>query len=118
MCGVPAHASDNYLARLIRQGFRVAICEQTEDASSRQTKGPLMRDVIRVVTPGTLTEEGLLEASQNNFLTALVPAKGNIFGLASIDISTGDFFVESTSLSLLETVLARLRPGELLLPDS
>jgi len=118
MCGVPAHASDHHLARLIRQGFRVAICEQTEDASSRQTKGPLMRDVIRVITPGTITEEGLLEASQNNFLTALVPSKGGAIGLASIDISTGDFFVESTPLSLLETVLARLRPGELLLPDS
>jgi len=118
MCGVPAHASDHYLARLIRQGFRVAICEQTEEASSRKSKGPLMRDVIRVVTPGTLTEEGLLEASQNNFLTALIPSKGGAIGLASIDISTGDFFVESTSLPLLETVLARLKPGELLLPDS
>jgi DNA mismatch repair protein MutS len=118
MCGVPAHAGENYLARLIRQGYRVAICEQTEESSSRKTKGPLTRDVIRVVTPGTLTEEGLLEASQNNFLTALVPGKGEEIGLASIDISTGDFFVESTRLSHLETVLARLRPGELLLPDS
>ncbi|MBS0272232.1 MAG: DNA mismatch repair protein MutS [Proteobacteria bacterium] len=118
MCGVPAHASDNYLSRLIRQGFRVAICEQTEDASARKTKGPLMREVIRVITPGTLTEESLLEASQNNFLTALVPDKMGMIGLASIDISTGDFFVESTSLPQLETILARLRPGELLLPDS
>jgi len=118
MCGVPAHAGENYLARLIRQGYRVAICEQTEDAANRKTKGPLTRDVIRVVTPGTITEEGLLEASQNNFLTALVPGKGLEIGLASIDISTGDFFVESTRLSHLETVLARLRPGELLLPDS
>ncbi len=118
MCGVPAHSSDHYLSRLIRQGYRVAICEQTEEASSRKTKGPLTRDVIRVVTPGTLTEEGLLEASQNNFLTALVPEKKGTIGLASIDISTGDFFVESTTLSLLESVLARLRPGELLLPDS
>jgi len=118
MCGVPAHASDNYLARLIRQGYRVAICEQTEEASSRKTKGPLTRDVIRVVTPGTITEESLLESSQNNFLTALVPGKENWIGLASIDISTGDFFVESTTLPLLEAVLARLRPGELLLPDS
>lgn len=120
MCGVPAHASDHYLSRLIRQGYRVAICEQTEDVGSRKTKGPLTRDVIRVVTPGTLTEEDLLESGQNNFLTALVPARGksDSLGLASLDISTGDFFVESTSLALLETVLARLRPGELLLPDS
>jgi DNA mismatch repair protein MutS len=118
MCGVPAHASDNYIARLIRQGYRVAICEQTEEASARKTKGPLSRDVVRVITPGTLTEESLLEANQNNFLTALVPSRDGALGLASIDISTGDFFVESTSLPLLETVLARLRPGELLLPDS
>jgi DNA mismatch repair protein MutS len=122
MCGVPAHAGDHYLARLIRQGHRVAICEQTEQAASRKTKGPLMRDVMRVITPGTLTEETLLEATQNNFLTSLVPGRGGAqganIGLASIDISTGDFFVESTSLDLLETVLARLRPGELLLPDS
>jgi DNA mismatch repair protein MutS len=118
MCGVPAHASDNYLSRLIRQGFRVAICEQTEEASSRKTKGPLTRDVIRVITPGTITEENLLDASQNNFLTALVPHKTGVFGLASIDISTGDFFAESTTMALLETVLARLKPGELLLPDS
>lgn len=119
MCGVPAHASDNYVARLIRQGHRVAICEQTEDASARKTKGPLTRDVVRIITPGTLTEEALLEASQNNFLTALMPESGKgAIGLASIDISTGDFFVESTSLALLETVLARLKPGELLLPDS
>src|ERR1700722_3387522 len=116
MCGVPAHASDLYLARLIRQGYRVAICEQTEEASARKSKGPLTRDVIRVVTPGTLTEEDLLASGQNNFLTALVPGKGAEIGLASIDISTGDFFVESTFVSLLESVLARLRPGELLLP--
>ncbi len=118
MCGVPAHASDQYLARLIRQGYRVAICEQTEEAVGRKTKGPLTRDVIRVITPGTLTEESLLEATQNNFLTALVPSKSDAIGIASIDISTGDFFVESSSLSRLETVLARLRPGEVLLPDS
>lgn len=118
MCGVPAHASDNYISRLIRQGYRVAICEQTEEASARKTKGPLTRDVIRVITPGTLTEESLLDAHQNNFLTALVPSKEGALSLASIDISTGDFFVESTALPLLETVLARLRPGELLLPDS
>lgn len=117
MCGVPFHASDNYVARLIRQGYRVAICEQMEEAAGRTTKGPLSREVIRIITPGTLTEESLLDSHQNNFLTCLVPGKEGAIGLASIDISTGDFFVESTSLSLLETVLARLRPGELLLPE-
>jgi DNA mismatch repair protein MutS len=118
MCGVPYHASDNYLVRLIRQGFRVAICEQTEDAANRKTKGPLTREVIRVVTPGTLTEENLLEAGQNNFLTALVPGKNGSIGIGSIDISTGDFWVESSPQKLLETVLARLRPGEIILPES
>jgi DNA mismatch repair protein MutS len=118
MCGVPFHASDNYLARLIRQGFRVAVCEQTESPEGRTTKGPLKREVVRIITPGTLTEEGLLEASQNNFLTALVPSKTEMLGLASLDISTGDFWVESTSLAHLETTLARLQPSELLLPDS
>jgi DNA mismatch repair protein MutS len=117
MCGVPAHRCDHYLARLIRQGFRVALCEQLEGASDRQTKGPLGRDVVRVLTPGTLTEESLLDAGQNNFLTALVPGKDKAIGIASIDISTGDFLVESAPLPLLETVLARLRPGEILLPD-
>lgn len=117
MCGVPFHRCDSYLARLIRQGYRVAICEQVEDASSRKTKGPLERQVTRVLTPGTLTEDTLLEATQHNFLTAIVPGKQGFLGLASVDISTGDFVVESTSLSSLETVLARLRPGEILLPE-
>lgn len=118
MCGVPFHASDNYLVRLIRQGFHVAICEQTEAATNRQTKGPLRREVIRVVTPGTLTEEVLLESGQNNFLTALVSGKNDIIGIASIDISTGDFLVESSGLDTLETTLSRLRPGEIIVPDS
>lgn len=117
MCGVPFHRSDSYLARLIRQGYRVAICEQVEEAGSRKTKGPLERKVTRVITPGTLTEDSLLDATQHNFLTAVVLGKQPSLGLASIDISTGDFLVESTSLPLLETVLARLRPGEILLPE-
>lgn len=117
MCGVPAQAGDAYLSRLIRQGYRVAICEQTEAPGDRKTKGPLARAVVRIVTPGTLTEEQLLEAGQHNFLTALVPAKEGVIGIASIDISTGDFLTESTSLMLLETVLARLKPGEILVTE-
>lgn len=118
MCGVPAHRCETYVSRLIRQGYRVAICEQIEDSTKKQTKGPLERDVIRVITPGTLTEETLLEASQNNFLTALVNGKNDTLGVASLDISTGDFFVETTQFLHLETVLARLHPGEILLSDS
>ena len=71
MCGVPAHASENYIARLIKKGFRVAICEQMETPSAKQGKGPVRREVTRIVTPGTLTEESLLEAKSHNFLAAL-----------------------------------------------
>lgn len=117
MCGVPAHRCDHYLARLIRAGYRVAICEQLESPSAKTSKGPLERDVIRIITPGTLTEETLLEASQNNFLTALVPSKEGLTGVASIDISTGDFIAESAGRGELEAILARLRPREILLPD-
>lgn len=121
MAGVPFHAVDNYLARLIRQGFRVAICEQMEDPNNRKGKGPLERAVVRIVTPGTLTEESLLDARSNNFLSAVVvDRKVNIqtLGVASIDISTGDFYVEESSVEQLNTTLARLLPSEVILPES
>ncbi len=120
MAGVPFHAVDNYLARLIRQGFRVAICEQMEDPNNRKGKGPLERAVVRIVTPGTLTEESLLDARSNNFLSAVVvDRKVNIqtLGVASIDISTGDFYVEESSVEQLNTTLARLLPSEIILPE-
>ena len=122
MCGVPFHAADNYLARLIRQGFSVAICEQAEDPKNRKgAKGPLARKVVRVVTPGTLTEENLLDSKFNNFLIALVPGTGkdkNQIGVAACDLSTGDFFIESTDFNGLGSLLSRLEPKEILLPDS
>src|SRR6185312_241416 len=74
MCGVPVHAADDYLQRLIAQGYRVAVCEQIEDPAEAKKRGPksvVRRDVVRLVTPGTLTEESLLDARANNFLTAL-----------------------------------------------
>ncbi len=102
MCGVPVHAADGYLQRLIGRGHRVAVCEQTEDpaeAKKRGAKSVVRRDVVRLVTPGTLTEESLLDARANNFLTALFAAPaGNgdrIFALASVDISTGELLVAS-----------------------
>jgi DNA mismatch repair protein MutS len=124
MCGVPVHAADGYLQRLIGRGHRVAVCEQTEDpaeAKKRGAKGVVRRDVVRLVTPGTLTEESLLDARANNFLTALfaVPS-GNgdrIYALASVDISTGELLVASVPAKDLSGELARLRPGEILLGD-
>lgn len=120
MCGVPAHAYETYLARLIQKGHKVAICEQVEDADAakkRGAKGPLKREVVRVVTPGTLTEETLLSARQNNFLLAVSPLTKGDIGVAVIDLSTGTFFIESTDLKHLPGVLSRLNPVEIVLPD-
>lgn len=120
MCGVPYHAHESYLARLIQKGHKVAICEQTEspqEAKKRGAKGPLKRAVVRVVTPGTITEDNLLDARQNNFLIAISPLTANQLGIATIDVSTGDFMVETSPLSGLPTVLSRLNPAEIVLPD-
>jgi len=119
MCGVPVHAADAYLARLIRQGFRVAVCEQVEDpaeAKRRGSKSVVKREVIRILTPGTLTEDTLLDARRHNYLVSLAEA-GGALALASLDLSTGDFQVEAIEASSLAPALARLDPGELLLSD-
>jgi DNA mismatch repair protein MutS len=119
MCGVPVHTAETYLARLIRAGFKVAICEQIEDpaeARKRGAKGPVRRAVVRVVTAGTLTEEGLLEARRHNYLAGLAEAGGEI-GLAWLDLSTGAFALAPTSEPALPGDLARLSPGEILLPE-
>ena len=96
MCGVPVHAAEGYLAKLIRQGFKVAVCEQIEDpaeAKKRGAKSVVRRDVVRIVTPGTLTEETLLDARSHNYLAAIADVGGGL-GLAWVDISTGDFAVQ------------------------
>ncbi len=119
MCGVPVHTAETYLARLIRAGFKVAICEQIEDpaeARKRSAKGPVRRAVVRVVTAGTLTEEGLLDARRHNYLVGLADAGGEI-GLAWIDLSTGAFAAAPSSEPTLPGELARLSPGEILLPE-
>src|SRR5579862_1292892 len=119
MCGVPVHAAEAYLARLIRQGFRVAVCEQMEDpaeARKRGSKSPVRRAVVRIVTPGTLTEDNLLDARRHNYLAALADASGNL-ALAWLDLSTGDFATQEVAASALGAVLARIEPGELLLPE-
>jgi DNA mismatch repair protein MutS len=119
MCGVPVHTAEAYLARLIRAGFKVAICEQIEDpaeARRRGNKGPVKRAVVRLVTAGTLTEEGLLDARRHNYLAGIAEAGGEI-GLAWLDLSTGAFALAPTSEAALAGDLARLAPGEILLPE-
>jgi len=119
MCGVPVHAAEMYLSRLIRRGFRVAVCEQTEDpaeAKKRGSKSVVAREVIRLVTPGTLTEDALLDARRHNYLAALAEAGGTL-ALAWVDVSTGAFLVQSASEAGLAAALARVEPGELLVSE-
>src|SRR5712691_3025115 len=119
MCGVPVHTVDAYLARLIRAGFKVAICDQIEDpaeARRRGAKGPVRRAVVRVVTAGTLTEDGLLDARRHNYLAGIAEAGGE-FGLAWLDLSTGAFSLAPTAELSLAADLARIMPGEILLPE-
>ena len=124
MCGVPVHSADGYLQQLIALGFRVAVCEQLEDpieAKKRGAKSVVKRDVVRLVTPGTLTEDNLLEAGANNFLASLARIKGSEeghFALAWVDLSTGEFQVATTSFSNLEADIARIAPKELILSDA
>ncbi len=119
MCGVPAHNAEPYIAKLIRRGRKVAICEQVEDpeeARKRPGRKLLERAVVRIVTPGTLTEDGLLEARRHNYLLALAFAQ-RTWGAAWVDISTGDFCTEPTEPRRIPALLARLEPGELLLAE-
>ncbi|HEX4534930.1 MAG TPA: DNA mismatch repair protein MutS [Rhizomicrobium sp.] len=119
MCGVPVHAAEQYLEKLIRKGFRVAVCEQVEDpaeAKKRGSKSVVKREVIRLVTPGTLTEDSLLEARAANMLVAL-GRSGSDFALAAADMSTGEFIVGALSANEIGAELARLNPRELLAPD-
>jgi len=115
MCGVPHHASEIYLSRLIRRGFRVAIVEQMEDPKARTTKAPIKREVVRVVTPGTLTEDALLEAGRPNLLLSLAYDRDGL-GAAWADVSTGLFETASLSQSDLPALLGRLEPAEILAP--
>ena len=119
MCGVPVHAADAYLSRLIRQGFRVAICEQMEDpaeAKKRGGKQPVRRGVVRIVTGGTITEDNLLDARRHNFLAALAEAAGEL-ALASVELSTGEVEFQPVDAAQVGAALARLAPGELLIAD-
>jgi DNA mismatch repair protein MutS len=120
MCGVPVHASETYLARLTRKGFKVAICEQVEDpaeARKRGGKALVKREVVRLVTPGTLTEDALLDPRRHNYLAAVGRAASGL-ALAWLDISTGEFGVQPIAPEGLGAELERLKPLELLVPDN
>ncbi len=114
LAGIPHHALDSYLAKLIARGYKVAICEQTEEAS--KTKKLVDRQVVRVVTPGTLVEDNLLERGVNNYLAALVLGDGQC-GIAHVDVSTGEFACLQAGDDAATAELERLRPAELLLPQ-
>src|SRR5450631_2726270 len=127
MCGVPIERADEYLHRLIAQGHRVAVCEQLEDpaeARKRGAKSVVRRDVVRLVTSGTLTEDSLLDAKRNNFLLAIARARlssageENRFALAWIDISTGEFCIAECDRASLSAEIARLEPSEVLVSDA
>lgn len=127
MCGVPVHAASDYLQKLISLGHRVAVCEQTEDpaeAKKRGGKSVVRRAVVRLVTPGTLTEDTLLDAGRNNYLAAIARQRGagddgqDRFAISWIDISTGDFRLAESDGARLSADIARVDPRELLVPDS
>src|ERR1700722_15571781 len=126
MCGVPIERADEYLHRLIALGHRVAVCEQLEDpaeARKRGGKSVVRRDVVRLVTPGTLTEDSLLDARRNNYLVAIARAKPSAdgesrFALAFLDISTGEFRLAECERTGLPAELARLEPGEIIVSDA
>ncbi len=119
MCGVPVHSHESYLQRLIRQGFRVAICEQMEDpaeAKKRGSKSVVKRGVIRIVTPGTLTEDSLLDSRASNWLAAVAEAAGGL-GLAWLELSTGELVVQPVERAGLGAALGRLDPQEVLVSE-
>ena len=119
MAGVPVHAAEAYLAKLIRAGFKVAVCEQMEDpaeARKRGSKSVVRRDIVRVVTPGTLTEDGLLDARGANRLAAVAVRAGQA-AVASVEISTGEVECLATGRDGLASALAALGPSEILVPD-
>ena len=116
MCGIPYHAATSYIARLIAKGFKVAICEQVEDP--KKAKGLVKREVVRVITPGTLIDEQYLEEKANNYLMALVKREAE-YGLAVADLSTGDFMVTQFAAddALLFDELSHWQPKEILVAE-
>ena len=119
MCGVPAHSSESYLHKLIDLGFKVAICDQLEtadEAKKRGYKSIVKRDVVRVVTPGTIIEDSLLEDKSNNYLASIVE-QNDEYAISWLELSTGKFFHTLTSLKALDSDLLRISPRELLISE-
>ncbi len=114
MCGVPHHSVDAYINKLIEKGYKVAICEQLTDP--KESNGLVERDVIRVITPGTVIETSMLDERKNNYIASTALINGAV-GIAYCDVSTGDFSVSEISLSQLEDELARIQPTELIIND-
>jgi DNA mismatch repair protein MutS len=120
MCGVPVHSADSYLETLIASGCKVAICEQMEEvaeAKKRGHKAVVRREVVRIVTPGTITEESLLDARQSNYLSSLAKV-GNEYALAWLELSTGEFRLSTLTLAMLPAELARIAPREVIISDT
>lgn len=120
MCGVPHHAAEGYLAKLVKYGLSIALCEQVGDPAT--SKGPVERKVMRVVTPGTISDEALLDAARDNLLVAAcgrTSQNQSVFGIASLDMTSGKFSVfDVQGVQALEDQIARLGPAELLLPEN
>ncbi len=121
MCGVPFHSANGYIAKLIRQGYKVAVCEQMENPAT--AKGLVKREIVRIITPGTILEDNLLERTNNNFLCAIaVDLPTKTVGLSSADISTGEFLATNLKgdncFELLANEIGRLAPAEILAPQS
>lgn len=120
MCGVPHHSHESYLARLIKAGYKVAICEQVETPEEAKKRGGykaiVKRDVVRVVTPGTITEDSLLDTRSSNYLACISSLRGT-YGLSWLDITSGLFNVQSLKPEELMSALARLNPGEIIIPE-
>ncbi|PNG25823.1 DNA mismatch repair protein MutS [Methylocella silvestris] len=125
MCGVPVERAQDYLRRLISLGYRVSVCEQIEDpaeAKKRGAKSVVRREVRRLVTPGTITEESLLDPARANRLLAIARARRSdgqwSYGLAALDISTGEFLLSEAAEALIETEIARIEPAEIVVPEA
>ena len=122
MCGVPVHAADDYLQKLIRLGHKVAVCEQTEDpaeAKKRGSKSVVRREVVRLVTPGTITEDNLLQAGRSNYLACLARIKADgSMALSWLDMSSGEFAVTSVTGQSLMSELSRIDPSEVLISEA
>jgi DNA mismatch repair protein MutS len=118
MCGVPYHSAGNYIRKLIKAGLKIAICEQLEEPGS--TKGIVKRGVVKVITPGTLLEDNLLDSKMNNYLMSVFFAGGDssVAAVAAADISTGDFFAYETDIQNLENEIIKYKPGEIIIAQS